>query len=104
MVFAETDIKNISLQLQSLQSLRSALDKDPVPGLPKVQERLATIETTALVRMDDGAKVSADVEAFLLRYNEVIELLNEKFLFYHRKLSEWEALVDRRLEAKGIKA
>ena len=102
--FAEGDIRRIAVQLEALQGLRKALDKEPVPGLPKVQKQLAQVETTALVRMDDGAQVSADVEAFLQRYNEVIELLNEKFLFYHRKLTEWEALVDRELAKKGIQA
>lgn len=94
-LFAAEDCRRVATQLEAMQELRRGLEREPVPNLPDVQRKLAEVEATALVRMDDGADLARGVEAFLERYGAVVELMNEKFMFYHRKLAEWERLVDR---------
>jgi len=96
LTLAADDFKKISTLLESMQQLRGQLEKPPVADLPKFESQLDNFERATNGVQAEVETVHEQVEKFLDHYNEVIDLLSQKFLFWNATLAQWEAKTSKK--------
>jgi len=78
--------------LEAAQALTPMLEqaKPPVEGLPAFEKGLRAREAATEALAERAAKVHREIDAFVDSYNEIINLLSQKFLAYNAQLSKCE--------------
>merc|ERR1719373_511436 len=78
-------------ELNELEKLTSVLDKTFKGDTGKLLGEVSKIELGTADLFRDIQNYRADLDKFLTDYNEVIQLVSEKFVSIDRQLSQWEA-------------
>lgn len=76
------DFLKTANMLESMGKLSPVLDKPPVADLAELEKQLDAAEASMAVKVDAVAALHQDVEAFLQHYNDIINLMSQKFLLY----------------------
>eukprot|EP01006_Ploeotia_vitrea_P015111 TRINITY_DN42045_c0_g1_i1.p1 TRINITY_DN42045_c0_g1~~TRINITY_DN42045_c0_g1_i1.p1 ORF type:complete len:128 (-),score=78.76 TRINITY_DN42045_c0_g1_i1:65-448(-) len=102
LIFANEDYKQTASLLEVCKKLEQYIDKKPFDNLAGLNKDVLKAEALTTEQVAKVAAFHDRFERFLDAYNNVIELMSRKLLYWNALLNEWEDKVDKMLAAKGL--
>jgi len=83
-------------KIPTQSSISQSSNENTVINASAIQQ-LKPIEISHLIQKKETAALVARVQGMLARYNEIVKIVSQKFLYYDQLMARYEQLVDKEL-------
>eukprot|EP01114_Cavostelium_apophysatum_P013177 TRINITY_DN3128_c0_g1_i1.p1 TRINITY_DN3128_c0_g1~~TRINITY_DN3128_c0_g1_i1.p1 ORF type:complete len:194 (-),score=38.54 TRINITY_DN3128_c0_g1_i1:48-629(-) len=97
----EDFIRDTARSLQTIQEHEKFINSENFQVVPSLLQKLTPLEAVAIEQNEQLSDQQQHFDGLLKSYNEIIQLLSEKFTYWDRLLGAWEVNVDKNKAMKG---
>jgi len=91
---SEDFFNDTARMLQQMKENDKYINSDKIQNIPPLIKKLDPIEAGTMNFVTEATEQTTKVEALLKTYNEIIQLLSEKFFYWDQAIEDWDRQID----------